>query len=249
MTVTAAPRLQIPGIPAAHQPVDAAAPGWPVVLYFHHVHPELRHYTSVTPREFAAGLELLLERFDPYDPAGLLGPDGPARPERPSVLLTFDDGYRDNFVHARPLLESFGVKAVFFVATGLLGRRSDHPRENYLDWEQCDELAADGHLIAAHTRTHPHLDGVEPPDALREVHGSLADITARYGAGAGSLFAYPYGGIPDFPVLPERTLAFGTVRSGARPWTEAPHAVRRTYLPSGQSDTWPELVHGWRQAW
>ncbi|MBV6701290.1 polysaccharide deacetylase family protein [Kitasatospora aureofaciens] len=247
MSATTAPH--VPGVPAEHQPATGSAPGWPLVLYFHHVHPDVRHYTALTPREFALGMERVLEEFDPYRPADLLAPDGPGRPERPTVLVTFDDGYRDNLVHARPILRELGLHAVFFVCTGLLGQRSEQPREDYLTRDECDRLAGDGHLIAAHTRTHPHLDRLPPDQAQNEVSASLADIAAWYGPGPARLFAYPYGGIPAEPGLPDDALAFGTVRSPADPWDSAPRTIRRTYLPSGATASWDGLVRHWRAQW
>src|SRR6266403_2261998 len=46
---------------------------------------------------------------------GLLPPDG--------VLVTFDDGYADNFEHALPILRRHGIRALFFVTTGCLTDR------------------------------------------------------------------------------------------------------------------------------
>ncbi|MCZ7456179.1 polysaccharide deacetylase family protein [Streptomyces sp. WMMC940] len=242
--------LHVDGVAEEHQPALGSAPGWPLVLYFHHVHPEVRHYTALTPADFAHGLERVLEDFRPYDPSSLLADGGPVRPDRPTVLVTFDDGYRDNAVHARPVLDRLGVRAVFFVCTGLLGKRSTEPRRDHLSHRECDRLAADGHLIAAHTRTHPHLDRIPADRAREETLASLADIGDRYGPGPARLFAYPYGGIPaPFAALPADVLAFGTVRSPAAPWTSRPHAVRRTYLPSGATGQWDGLVSHWRDQW
>ncbi|MFE1877763.1 polysaccharide deacetylase family protein [Streptomyces sp. NPDC059496] len=227
-----------------------SAPSWPLVLYFHHVSPEVHHYTSVTPDDFAYGMELVLEHFAPYEPADLLYPGGPRRPDRPTVLVTFDDGYRDNWTHARDLLRRFDVRAVFFAVTGRIGQRSSHPREDFLDRAECDGLAADGHLIGAHTRTHPHLDRLPAEQVQTEVGDSLADIRTWYGDGPARLFAYPYGGIPAAPPpLPAGTLAFATVRSSAQPWDTAPLAIRRTYLPSGARDSWRDLASCWRDQW
>ncbi|MFJ1928594.1 MULTISPECIES: polysaccharide deacetylase family protein [unclassified Streptomyces] len=239
----------VPGVPAEHQPALGSAPGWPLVLYFHHVHPDVRHYTALTPDAFERGLEQVLERFDPYDPADLLADGGPRRPERPTVLVTFDDGYRDNTAYARDILDRLGVRAVFFVCTGLLGRRSPRPREDHLTYEECDGLAREGHLIGAHTRTHPHLDRIPAAEARAQTLGSLDDIRERYGAGPARLFAYPYGGVPAGPLLPDGVLAFGTVRSPATPWTADHRRIRRTYLPSGAADTWAGLVRHWRTGW
>ncbi|MET7507724.1 polysaccharide deacetylase family protein [Streptomyces albidoflavus] len=239
----------VPGIAEEHQPATGSAPGWPLVLYFHHVHPGLRHYTALSPAEFRAGLTRVLQEFDPYEPADLLADGGPRRPDRPTVLVTFDDGYRDNLTHARPVLAELGVRAVLFACTGLLGRRSDHPREDYLTPDECDLLAADGHLIGAHTSTHPHLDRLPGERARAECAASLDAVAARYGPGPARLFAYPYGGIPEDAGLPADVLAFATVRSPALPWTARPQAIRRTYLPAGATESWDGLVRHWRERW
>ncbi|MET7622717.1 polysaccharide deacetylase family protein [Streptomyces sp. NPDC005408] len=230
--------------------MTGSAADWPLVLYFHHVHPEIRHYTALTPQEFECGLKRVLEEFDAYLPSGLISEGGPHRPDRPTVLVTFDDGYRDNVTYARPILDRLGVRVVFFVCTGLVGQRSPQPRQDYLSYAECDRLAADGHLIAAHTRTHPHLDRLSANEAREETLGSLADIERRYGSGPARLFAYPYGGIPGVSdLLSNDVLGFGTVRSPAEPWTASPHGIRRTYLPSGGADAWDGLVDHWRTQW
>ncbi|MER5891084.1 polysaccharide deacetylase family protein [Streptomyces sp. NPDC001941] len=240
----------VPGVPDEHQPATGSAPGWPLVLYFHHVHPDVRHYTALTPGEFERGLTRVLQDFAPYEPSALVAGSAPLKPDRPTVLVTFDDGYRDNVTHAAPILDRLGVRAVFFVCTGLLGRRSAQPRQDQLSHDECDRLAAAGHLIGAHTRTHPHLDRSPERLVREETLGSIEDVAARHGPDAARLFAYPYGGIPD-PAAPlaDDVLAFGTVRSPATPWTAAPHAIRRTYLPSGAEDTWDGLVDHWRAGW
>ncbi|NLE46970.1 MAG: polysaccharide deacetylase family protein [Sandaracinaceae bacterium] len=44
------------------------------------------------------------------------------RPDKPFLALTFDDGYRDNFVYGLPILEKHGVRACFFVTAGYIDR-------------------------------------------------------------------------------------------------------------------------------
>lgn len=47
--------------------------------------------------------------------------DGGALPAKKCVLITFDDGYLDNWVYAHPVLQRYGMRAMLFVVTGLLG--------------------------------------------------------------------------------------------------------------------------------
>lgn len=243
----------VPGVPPEHQPLLGPAPRWPLAVYFHHVHPGVSHYTALSEDSFESALRLLLRYFDPY-PAGSLVADGPLhRPDVPTFLVTLDDGYRDCFDRARPLLRRYGISAVFFVITDRVGDRSEDPRGDFLDWEQCDTLSDEGHVVAAHTRTHPRLPGLPAAEANTEVSTALRTIRERYGHSR-ELFAYPYGLVPDVDAVPPDVLAFGTVRSEPAPWPRAARhgaraPVRRTYLPTGHEQLWPGLVRAWHGQW
>ncbi|WP_326617696.1 polysaccharide deacetylase family protein [Streptomyces decoyicus] len=239
---------QFSDIASAHHPTLGSAAGWPLVLYFHHVHPEISHYTALGEKEFESGLRLLLEYFAAYDPAQLLSAPEVDPPSDPSVLITFDDGYRDNFDRARTLLDRCGIRAVFFVITDRMGERSADPRQDHMSWEQCDALAAEGHVIAAHSASHTRLDLLPEDQARREVASSLARVQERYGHRR-RLFAYPYGMVPHSNVVPDDTIAFGTVRSRPQPWAACPQSIRRTYLPVQHPLEWEVLVENWSQQW
>ena len=45
--------------------------------------------------------------------------------DRPSVVVTFDDGYLDNLVNAKPILEQYDVPATIFVSTGNIGNNKE----------------------------------------------------------------------------------------------------------------------------
>lgn len=242
--------VAVPGIAPENQPGVGSAPGWPLVLYFHHVHPDVDHYTAVTPDQLERALALLLERFDPLDPhqVSVQPPGG----ERPQVLVTFDDGYRDNLTHAAPILAAHGVRAVFFVVTDWIGRSSaSDPRQDFLDPAGHRQLVEAGHRLAAHSTSHRRFSTLPPSVATEEVRSSLG-WAAREPHAAPALFAYPYGDLPEHDVLADvdtEALAFGTVRCAPLPWSDRPHAVRRTYLPSNAPELWPDLVRDWERQW
>jgi peptidoglycan/xylan/chitin deacetylase (PgdA/CDA1 family) len=77
---------------------------------------------SADEKSFDAQVRFLVSNFDvvsPPDLPGLL-----ARRRGRSVMITFDDGYRDNYDAALPILRRHGAKATFFVATGFIDRPS-----------------------------------------------------------------------------------------------------------------------------
>lgn len=45
-------------------------------------------------------------------------------PSKPGFVITFDDGYRDNFTTGREILNQFGIRGVFFVATDMVDRKT-----------------------------------------------------------------------------------------------------------------------------
>jgi peptidoglycan/xylan/chitin deacetylase (PgdA/CDA1 family) len=77
---------------------------------------------SASPEEFARELKYLRANFDVISIAELLrGFENPSLlPPRPAVI-TFDDGYEDNYTYALPLLREAGLPACFFICTGLIG--------------------------------------------------------------------------------------------------------------------------------
>jgi peptidoglycan/xylan/chitin deacetylase (PgdA/CDA1 family) len=117
--------------------------------------------------------------------------NGPRR----AVALTFDDGYVDNLVLARPVLERLGLPATAFVVPGR--ERNDWDRDTELSGRALlrrEQLAELGPVIAvgAHTRTHRTLTDLAPAEVETELAGSRHDLEEAVG-GPVTTFAYPYG--------------------------------------------------------
>jgi peptidoglycan/xylan/chitin deacetylase (PgdA/CDA1 family) len=77
---------------------------------------------AVSPEHFAEQLEYLNERFEPVRLTRMRDPEVSATPR---VAITFDDGYADNVIAAKPLLEEHRVPATVFICTGNLGTRNE----------------------------------------------------------------------------------------------------------------------------
>jgi peptidoglycan/xylan/chitin deacetylase (PgdA/CDA1 family) len=107
------------------------APAWRglVVLNYHRVGvpgdtPLDRAMWDATIEDFDAQVGFLVRHFDVVGPAEI----DPRRAGR-QVLITFDDGYRDNVAAALPILRAHGATATFFLTTGFL----DAPRLSWWD--------------------------------------------------------------------------------------------------------------------
>lgn len=151
---------------------------------------------------------------------GLLG----RRPlPRRAVVLTFDDGYRDFYEHALPVLEEHGFPATVFAITGALGRRATwlaDTRPELLDGAALRELEARGVEVGSHTHTHPRLSRLPAAEVARELRRSKALLENLLGHEVPS-FCYPYGDL-DRRVREEVAaagyrLACATWRGAARP--------------------------------
>jgi len=118
-------------------------------------------------------------------------------PKRP-VVLSFDDGYEDNFQNAFPALQDHGMKAVFFV----LGDRqikantwdadSSMPLGPLMTEEQILELHRAGFEIGSHSLSHPELSHLQRETAWEEISRSRQLLEILLNAEVGT-FAFPYG--------------------------------------------------------
>lgn len=135
---------------------------------------------------------------------------------RKPLVLTFDDGYEDNYTAAFPLLQRYNMKATIFVVSGLV----DTP--GYLTSEELREMAGSGLVsIQSHTDSHADLTGCTEAQVDRELRESakkLSDLTGQ----PVTLLAYPYGSYNDQVIAHAKEgyrLGFTTLGNHSyRPW-------------------------------
>jgi len=109
-----------------------------------------------------------------------------------SAVVTFDDGYKDFYDHAFPILQRYGFMATVFLPTGYIGATPKKFKgKDCLTWKDVRELHANGVAFGSHTATHPQLRSVSPRDMENEVRSSKQILEGELGQRVVS-FSYPY---------------------------------------------------------
>ena len=152
--------------------------------------PAITQRLTVDPTEFATEMRWLaghgfhsitqLELFDALERGGSL----PSKP----VLITFDDGYRDVFSKAMPVLRRLHLRATAYVITG----RISGPDPSFLTWGMLAGLERRGIEIGSHTVHHLELPVLSNAQAMDELVNSRHDLERHLGHPV-QWFAYPAG--------------------------------------------------------
>ena len=124
-----------------------------------------------------------------------------------AVLITFDDGYRDNLENALPVLRRHGYPGVLFAPIGFVGDGRPLPHEvslrmlgvcnETLDWDGLAELEAGGVRIESHGIGHRPLSELEPMEATREIALSKLRLEERLGREV-EAYAFVKGSLADY---------------------------------------------------
>lgn len=153
------------------------------ILCYHRVNDSEKHYMTVPVRQFRDQMEFLArEGYQAIRLNSLLAKEADER----SIVITFDDGFRDNYEHAYPILQEFGFSAAVFCITGRMGSAG------YLTKQDLREMSASGFEFGSHTVSHPRLDRLSSMEKWREISdskGMLEDLTGA----CVDFFCYPYG--------------------------------------------------------
>lgn len=180
---------------------------------------------------------------------------------RRAVVLTFDDGYEDNFRYAAPAMERYGFTGIFFVPSGFIEQRADvltcrrpdepaqalrhsgtqapgHESEDRpMTYEQLRELLRRGHEVGGHSATHRRLARLQTVELFWEVRG-CKETLEQFLQRPVDFFCYPSG---DYNALVKRAVQSSgyrgacTVEPGANAPGIDPFALKRTEISAFDS--------------
>lgn len=147
-------------------------------------------------------------------------------PEKP-VILTFDDGYEDNYTTMLPILEAHGMKAMVYMVTNDIGR----PR--YLTWNELRDMQTRGIEIGSHTANHQALTNLDKEKQAEEM--KLSKLLMEWnGIHTVFSFSYPNGAYTE--EMPEMLkeneyLTAVTGDAGLNTFETNPYLMQRINIP------------------
>ncbi|MBC6309567.1 polysaccharide deacetylase family protein [Listeria sp. FSL L7-1582] len=158
------------------------------VLMYHSINTNVKNNLITPPNEFDTQMKwlsdngyytLTLAELAPLLEIGKNVPDKP-------VVITFDDGYQDNYTNAYPILKKYGLKATIFVITDKIAKN------NHFDEAALKEMSAYGIEMESHTVHHYELNRLSYEAQLKELQYSKAFLERFTGKKVNSI-CYPVG--------------------------------------------------------
>jgi peptidoglycan/xylan/chitin deacetylase (PgdA/CDA1 family) len=221
--------------------LGSSGEGIPVLTY-HHIG-EGPDWLYVRPADFER--QLIYLRDNGYTAISVMelarGLSGQATLPRRPVVITFDDGYEDNYTAAFPILMRQRMRGTFFVVTG----KMEQP--GYMKWRQAGAMIGGGMEIGSHTVHHYTLNEINLKELERELLASRIMLENNL-QGAAPVFANPFGETsPAVVDLLGRTgyqaacsSVVGLNRSG-----ENLYMIRRLSVPASRFGLWEFRARLW----
>ncbi len=165
----------------------------PIFLYHHIVKEESEiqyDYMQTTEKTFEEqirGLENLGYHFISYQDL-IDYNNGQKKLYKKSCVLTFDDGCKDIYTNAYPILQKYNIPFTMFVVTNAVGA------DGCASWEELKEMQDSGlALIASHSTNHTEFNKLSVEETLENVDSSYKALEENLGEQKTKIFTYPYG--------------------------------------------------------
>ena len=164
----------------------------PIIMYHQVTYTEHPQTNWVSPENFEWQMTYLKEHNYDVIPLGELVEaveEGRSLP-RKTAVITFDDGYENNYTQAFKVLKEYGFPATIFVPSDKVGTKGR------LTWEQIKEMIASGIDIGSHTRIELYLPDAFVEVQRQEIEMSKNILEQNLGITVDH-FAYPIGGFSE----------------------------------------------------
>ncbi|MBP2633645.1 MAG: polysaccharide deacetylase [Firmicutes bacterium] len=159
------------------------------VLNYHQINNEDHNPLTLSSSEFEAQIKYLADQgYTTITPAQLAdyvqyGKELPSKP----ILITFDDGYKDNYREAYPILQKYHFTATIFLISDFV-----NTYDRYLTWEQINEMQSNGFTFEGHTANHISLTHATDAEIINELVKSKEALESHLNKNIKYL-AYPCG--------------------------------------------------------
>lgn len=192
-----------------------------VILMYHSIEDRPGHFNSVAPDNFEKQMQYLASHsYAVISLSELVERLLQKRSIERCVVITFDDGFRNNYSNVFPILKKYKFPATIFVTTGWISGRDDKSGLEYLREDELREVETSGLIdIEPHTVSHPKLAELSLERAREEIAGSKQHIEELLGKKC-RFFAYPYGNYDEATARVVSECGFEaavTVREGTVP--------------------------------
>ncbi|MBU2541258.1 MAG: glycosyltransferase [Candidatus Omnitrophica bacterium] len=176
-----------------------------IVLTYHRVNDDLPPSELNTPVAiFHAQAKYLKKHCKVVSVTELINPENRIKliynQQKPVVVITFDDGYRDNYLNAHPILKELNLSACIFLATDRIGtnykaqRFVQMPDPDMLNWQEVKKMAEGEITFGNHTATHLHLSQLTKSQQKEEILKGIAILRQHLNSEIDQkIFCYPYG--------------------------------------------------------
>ncbi len=173
---------------------------YPVLFLNHHLICDRYHRMGLPTEAFLRQVYFLRRHYQivSLSEAAKLLRSGSVR--EPTVVLTFDDGYEDNFINLRAVAEEVGAPVVLFVSTQIVTKHKEFTHDlqmgqtefRALTWEQIRYWSDDAAEFHSHTCSHYDCGSTDPAALEKEIVESKRELESRLGKPV-TAFAFPFG--------------------------------------------------------
>src|SRR6266849_467953 len=172
---------------------------FPVMILYHHLVSDRPHRFGVSTVYFLRQVNYLLRHYRVVSLSEAVELVRKGGVKMPTVAITFDDGYADNFVNLRAITEETGLPIGYFISTEHISNGHEFAHDQLFNehrfppntWEQIEFLKRCGYEIGSHTRNHADCGSTDEEFLRHEIVGSGEDIQQRVGPTAH--FSFPFG--------------------------------------------------------